>query len=573
MKKSERAGYVSTIGNSRGGGTLLQRVIRVLPFVVAMLLPPVCSVAQRAGAKINQANRAVRAGNYARAEVLLRSSLAEIDSADATDDRIPMVLNALGQTLRLQRKYDEAEPVYLRVIAYYEAEGRTGGVEYPEAFRQLAVLYERAGKIEQAGQTYSRALEEFDAAGASSHRNAGLTLQALGGLYVRSGMLESADTSFRRAIDILESSPGVRPQVLATTINNLAVVVQNLGDFDEARSLYRRAIEFREQEWGSNDPRLATAIANLATLYRRQADFVVADSLYLRALAIYETQTDQQVNQLLPLLINIGMNYERLGRDEAVVDAYERAMTLINDYGVADDQLFVMVAGVLAGRYVILERYTEAEPLLLTTADAMRRMYGERHEGLAGVLSQYAIVLGNTGRFDEAEQVTEHVKSIWGERANTRTRRRRAQAQGPSEERIGMVPPEAPTVEAGLGRIYRSDAMENGQRILSVTPHDPDCSQYDPEERMVRQPIEDRYEQHIPLEQMPERVEAQLDLVVGIDGQVIPTLSKVLRTTDIRMNETLLQWVESCRFTPGAIGDQAVRVRVEFPVTLEFVRD
>lgn len=545
--------------------------IPMVSLIAAMLILPACCLAQSVGAKINEANRATQSGDYARAEQLLRSSLGEIDALDATDDRVPMVLNALGQILRLQRRYGEAESMYLRLLAHYEAVGETDVAEFAESFRQLAILYERAGRIDDAFQTYQRALAEFEAAGASKHRYAGLTLQALGGIHVQRGKLESADTTFHRAIEILQSCPGVRLQVLATTINNLAVVMQSLGDFDEAQSLFRRAIEIREQEWGPNDPRLATAMANLATLYRRQESFVAADPLYARALAIYEAQTDLPVNQILPLLINIGLNHERLGRDEDLVAAHERALVLITDYGVADDQLFTMVAGVLAGHYVRVQRYAEAEPLLLATADAMRRLHGQRHKSLAGVLSQYSVLLSNTGRFAEAEQVTEYVKSIWGEHEATSTRLSRMQVQGQTTERIETLPPEAANVEAGLRRIYRPDDTENGQRILTAVPRDPSCIGYDPQERIARQRIEDRYESHLQTVQMPSRVEATLEVVVGTDGRAIPILSRVRRTTDFRVNGSLLQWAESCSFTPGMIGADPVRVRTEFPVTMDFV--
>jgi len=538
---------------------------------MALLILPACGLAQSVGAKINEANRATQSRDYARAEQLLRSSLAEIDSLDPTDDHLPMVLNALGQVLRLQRKYGEAEAIYLRLLARYEARGETDVVEFAESFRQLAILYERAGRVDDAVQTYHRALSAFEAAGESKHRYAGLTLQALGGIHVQRGMLESADTAFHSAIEILESSPDVPLQVLATTVNNLAVVMQNLGDFGEAQSLFRRAVEIREQEWGPHDARLATAMANLATLYRRQEKYVAADSLYVRALAIYDTQADLPVNQILPLLINIGLNHERLGRDEDLVAAHERALALITDYGVADDQLFAMVAGVLAAHYVRMQRYAEAEPLLLATADAITRLHGQRHVSLASVLSQYSIVLSSTSRFEEAEQVTEYVKGIWGEHEATRTRLSRMRAQGPITERIEMLPPEAVSVEAGLRRIYRANDLENGQRILTAVPRNPSCAGYDPQERMAQQRIEDRYESHLQMEQMPSRVEATLEVVVGTDGRVIPTLSKVRRTTDFRVNGSLLQWAESCSFTPGTVGVDPVRVRTEFPVTVEFV--
>jgi len=225
----------------------------------------------------------------------------------------------------------------------------------------------------------------------------------------------------------------------------------------------------------------------------------------------------------------------------------------------------------LAGHYVRMQRYAEAEPLLLATADAIRRLHGPRHKSLAGVLSQYSILLSNTRRFAEAEQVKEYVKSIWGEHEATGTRRSRMRVEGLADERIETLPRDAVSVEAGLRRIYRPDDTENGQRILTGAPRLLSCIGYDPEERIARQRIEDRYESDLQTEQMPSRVKATLEVVVDTDGRVVPTLSTVRRTTDLRVNGSLLHWAESCSFTPGTIGTDPVRVRTEFPVTLEFV--
>jgi tetratricopeptide (TPR) repeat protein len=534
-----------------------------------MLFLPVCASAQPSvGTRINEANQATRAGDYPRAEQLLRSTLELLDALEATDDRTATVLNALGQVLRLQRKYEEAESMYLRLLSFYEGRGETNVVEFAETLRQLGLVCERTGRVDEAVQNYQRALAAFETSGASQHRYAGFAHQALGGISVQRGMLESADTAYHRAIEILETASGVRPQVLATTVNNLAVVMQHLGDLDEAQSLFRKAVDIREQEWGPNDPRLATAMANLATLYRRRENYVAADSLYVRAWNIYEAQEDLPVGQILPLLMNIGLNHEQLGRDEDLVTAYERAMELVTDFGVADDQLFAMVAGVLAGHYVRTQKYAEAEPLLLATADAIRRLHGVRHRNLASVLSQYSVLLSNTQRFGEAERVTEYVKEIWGENAATRTRSRRMRVEGMAAERIETLSAE---VDAGMYRIYRPDETVDGQRILTAVPQNPTCAEYDSQAGVARLNIEVGPEGSEDAEQVPVRVDATLGVVVGTDGRVVPDLSTVRRTTDFRVTLALLEWAGSCSFTPGAIGAEPVRVRTELPVTFEFV--
>jgi len=124
-----------------------------------------------------------------------------------------------------------------------------------------------------------------------------------------------------------------------------------------------------------------------------------------------------------------------------------------------------------------------------------------------------------------------------------------------------------------MNRVFNEADSVNGQPILTRYPEMITCPRYDPQNRASRSRASDRYEREQEIERLPENVEALLEIVIGIDGEPEPRLSKVLRTSDFRFNETLTQWVRSCRFNPGMIGARAVRVRIEFPVKFSFVRE
>jgi hypothetical protein len=98
------------------------------------------------------------------------------------------------------------------------------------------------------------------------------------------------------------------------------------------------------------------------------------------------------------------------------------------------------------------------------------------------------------------------------------------------------------------------------------------CPRYDPQERPARARINDRYEREQQFEQAPLNIEALLEIVIGTDGKVRPKEIKVPRTNDHRADKRIMQWVQSCVFELGKVGDQAVTVRMEFPVKYEFVR-
>ena len=124
-----------------------------------------------------------------------------------------------------------------------------------------------------------------------------------------------------------------------------------------------------------------------------------------------------------------------------------------------------------------------------------------------------------------------------------------------------------------MNRIFSEADSVGGLPLVTQYPEMITCPRYDPRERDARSRIDDRYERERDVERMPENIDAVLEIVVGMDGEPEPRMTKVIRTSDFRFNETLTQWVRSCRFKPGMIGDRAVRVRIEFPVKFTFVRN
>ena len=200
-------------------------------------------------------------------------------------------------------------------------------------------------------------------------------------------------------------------------------------------------------------------------------------------------------------------------------------------------------------------------------------MYGERYKGLAPALSYYASVPYNTDRPEQAKLVLERSRNLEGFPETPVGERDVAVAQQSLARDLEAATPDSVVIEAELGRVYRWDERVGGRSVLTSAPRVTTCPRYDPRERSARQRVDDRYEREVELKPMPQQVEALLELVVGTDGRVVPMLSKVLRTSDTRANRILLQWVESCLFSPGIIDDRPVRVRIQFPITLEFVRN
>ncbi len=132
-----------------------------------------------------------------------------------------------------------------------------------------------------------------------------------------------------------------------------------------------------------------------------------------------------------------------------------------------------------------------------------------------------------------------------------------------------------PTVDldsVDLGRTFTLADSAGGYPIVTKAPKLLTCPRYDPQERPNRARIDDRYEREQQFERAPLNIEALIEIVIGTDGKVKNNEIRVLRTNDHRADKRIMQWVQSCIFEPGMVGDKNVTVRIEFPVKYQFVR-
>jgi hypothetical protein len=123
-----------------------------------------------------------------------------------------------------------------------------------------------------------------------------------------------------------------------------------------------------------------------------------------------------------------------------------------------------------------------------------------------------------------------------------------------------------------INRIFTLADTVGGRRVVTKAPKLVNCPRYDPQERPNRSRINDRYEREQRFERAPLNIDALLEIVVGTDGQVRSKETRVLKTNDHRADKAIMQWVQSCFFEPGKVGDADVTVRMEFTVKYEFVR-
>jgi tetratricopeptide (TPR) repeat protein len=116
-------------------------------------------------------------GRYEEAERNLKNALDETEKFEPNDPRVAETLNALVGVYRDQRKYPQAEPLAIRLLAARE---KVFGSEHPVVgalLNDLALLYYAEGKYAEAEPLYKRSLAILEKALGPDHPDVAISLE------------------------------------------------------------------------------------------------------------------------------------------------------------------------------------------------------------------------------------------------------------------------------------------------------------------------------------------------------------------------------------------------------------
>jgi CHAT domain-containing protein/Flp pilus assembly protein TadD len=322
-------------------------------------------------------------------------------------------LNNLAWLYDSQGRYEEAEPLILRVLDIWESELGANHPNTALSLNNLAGLYLDQGRYEEAEPLMLRALDIWESELGANHPNTALSLNNLALLYQSQGRYEEAEPLMLRALDIWESELGANHPNTATTLNNLALLYESQGRYEEAEPLILRALEIHEGELGANHPDTAQSLNNLAELYRVQGRYEEAEPLMLRALDIWESELGANHPNTATTLNNLALLYESQGRYEEAEPLYRRALDIRESELGANHPNTALSLNNLAELYRVQGRYEEAEPLILRALEIHEGELGANHPDTALSLNNLAELYESQGRYEDAEPLLRRALDIW----------------------------------------------------------------------------------------------------------------------------------------------------------------
>jgi tetratricopeptide (TPR) repeat protein len=273
------------------------------------------------------------------------------------------------------------------------------------AMSNLAWIYLRTGRVEQARGLYERALDAGQQVHGPDHPATLAKMNGLSQAYAAAGQLDQAISMLEQVLTGATAQLGEdHPNTLAT-MGNLARAYREAGRFDKALPLCQRALELKRAKLGEDHPETINELASLAVAYELAGDLV-------RAVAIYEQVLRQRRARLGDNHPSTILSFRGLGQAYRKGGRFEQAeATLREGFGIArralPDEWSTFYMGILLGGVLVdLERFAEAQPILLQSYDGLaarieRVPPAERH-CLTNAMSEVVKLFDAWGKAGEA---------------------------------------------------------------------------------------------------------------------------------------------------------------------------
>lgn len=214
------------------------------------------------------AKQAFAQHRYSDADKAYQAALVQAEGFEPGDPRLSETLFGLGVDYYVERRYEEAEPLLLRVVELREARA-TPDSDLIKALLQLAELYRATRHLRKAESFYQQALATSkDLPNADSVTTATIYLD-LGLLYTDQDLVQDAQTAYLQAVTHFQNVEGTARIGLGFSNLNRAQTYEAQSKFSDAESRYQQAIAAFEQASGPNSSNVASALDNYARLLKK----------------------------------------------------------------------------------------------------------------------------------------------------------------------------------------------------------------------------------------------------------------------------------------------------------------
>ncbi|MHC4992501.1 MAG: tetratricopeptide repeat protein, partial [Planctomycetota bacterium] len=341
-------------------------------------------------------------GRYRDARALLDRAAAAAEEAPVVETRTRVaVYNSLCRTSIRTESLEEAESFARRAVAL-AAEGGVPSNTRNGAQLGLADALAHQRRFEEAEPLYLEILARRQEELGLRHPSTLVVQHNLAGLLIRSGRASEAVPHLEHVLASRKEVLGEAHSMTLMAMNDLVYAYLGLGMLEEGRKLAEESLAAHVATLGNRHTLSSTARNTLARICLMQRKFDRCAELLEESIAIETASQGESSPQVLTLKNNLGVVYREMGRFEEsatiLAEAYERRRQ-------RDGALHPQARSIryqLAEVHLALRQDAAARTIIdeLLAAEAQARDFA----WLAGMLrGADALCLGREGRADDAE--------------------------------------------------------------------------------------------------------------------------------------------------------------------------
>ncbi len=228
------------------------------------------------------------------AEQLFRESLAmkRVLYAGEAHPEIAMGLNNVAYALDEQRKYDEAEVLYLEAI---DMQRQLLGSDHPDvamALNNLSFLSYAKGDLDAAVRMTQESLEMYRRTLGDEHPTVARVMHNLARWEMEKRNYASAEPLLRDALELRRKLLGAKHADVATTMAQLAALLVETNRFEEARTIASDAKEIFTKALSDDHWRIASAASAEGAALAGLQQYQEAETLLLGGYTVLRNDSD-----------------------------------------------------------------------------------------------------------------------------------------------------------------------------------------------------------------------------------------------------------------------------------------
>ena len=192
---------------------------------------------------------------------------------------------------------------------------------------------------------------------------------------------------------------------VSSALSNLGLVVADRGNYAEAETLFREALAVRRKAMGQSHASLAVPLNNLAYPLREQGKYDEAVAALEEALALSVRAIGEDSPTVAHYRANLSRVYLAKGDAAQAVPLLRQSLAArLRAFG-EDDWRVGMTKSLLGSALTSLERYDEAERLLLDARRLLKDVPGAQGREARATVTRLQTFYRASGRPDKAAEV------------------------------------------------------------------------------------------------------------------------------------------------------------------------